>query len=100
MVRKMEIKDTVSDSVKYFTKANDKLKEIQHLMESIDTQLDESGWTGESRDKCKLIHQAINLYYKKITPICDELKEHVEKLDKDAYDFCGQSENVTLIQSI
>ncbi|MDF2870632.1 MAG: hypothetical protein K0R05_2207 [Anaerocolumna sp.] len=100
MVRKIEVKDAITDSIKYFPKIEDKLLELQDLMKSIDTQLNGSQWTGESRDKCKYIHQAIKLYCQKITPLCDDLKTHVEKLHKDASGFCGQSENITMIQTI
>jgi archaellum component FlaC len=100
MERKIIVRDTLTDSIKYFPKVNNKLQELQTLMESIENQLNESQWTGESRDKCRYIHQAIRLYYCKIIPLCDELKMHVEKLDKDANNFCGQSENVTMIKSI
>lgn len=100
MVEKIKITYSISNSTKYLTHVDDKLQDLKNLMESIDKQLNESQWTGESRDKCRYIHQTITLYYQKITPLCDELKIHVEKLQKDANDFCGHSENITMIQSI
>jgi hypothetical protein len=100
MVRKIEVRDAITDSINYLPKVDDKLQELQDLMKSIDAQLNGSQWTGESRDKCKYIHQAIKLYCKKITPLCNDLKTHVEKLHKDASSFCVQSENIAMIQSI
>jgi len=100
MVKKIEVKDTLSDSIKSLSLAEDKLQELNNLLDSIEIQLNESKWTGESRNKCRHVHQAIKLYSHKITPLCDELRSYIEKLKKDAYDFYIQSENVSLIQSI
>ena len=100
MVGKIKVEDTITDSINHFPKVDDKLQEIRTLMESIEKQLSESRWTGESRDKCRHIQQAIQLYYKEITPLCYELKTHVKKLQRDAADFCGQSDNIKMIQSI
>ncbi len=36
MVRKIEVRDAITDSIKYFPMVEDKLQELQDLMKSID----------------------------------------------------------------
>lgn len=100
MVNKIEVKDTIADAIKHFPTVIGKLQELKALMDSVEGQLNDSKWTGKSRDKCRHIHEAIKLYYQKIVPLCDEMKLHTKKLQKNSTAFCNASSNISMIQSI
>lgn len=96
----IEIKTDMSNYKNCFENAFGHFDELDVVFSEIESSLnDESGWAGESHDKCVEIQNLIKQYKKSILPICKELEQCLEKLVQYAGEFNANSTEVQKLKS-
>lgn len=96
----IEIKTDISNYKNYFVNVFGHFDELDVIFSEIELKLnDETGWAGESHDKCVEIHNLMKQYKNSIQPICKELEQCLEKLVEDVGDFNTNSSEVQKIKS-
>lgn len=96
----VEVKEELVDVLSSYQTINEGLDNLGTLMEEINESLSSDKWTGEAKEKCQFIHEAIKIYYSEIQSLCEGMEQHSQNLIDNTDSFVDVSDNIQMLNSI
>jgi uncharacterized protein YukE len=100
MIDKIEIKDSVQDTVNGFVNIKNSFDDIKETMAVINELLLQNNWQGDAKEKCVQIQGLLEKYGDEIAELVDQLSQETALLLKNKMLFTSDSDSVRIISSI
>jgi archaellum component FlaC len=96
----IEVKDDIIESIDNFNKTNQNLDNLWEIFKIIKEQLEDESWSGKSNEQAKQVHELIELYYKSIRELYEDIQKDIQTLKDNTNEFYFNSDNIKMLGNL